>query len=390
MYQDYNIYFLEYTHKGELGANQYSAFGKAIFWGGYKNAFDLLEQIKPKFVIFYFIESYNHVALNVCCKHTGVKTFHMEHGIRNYEMLQENIASIDIYKKQTLIGFIKKLKEFKSRINGRLFFRRTISKLPVKYNLFLKKYYQIRSKNTVFDTFRKINSNLRIADCYISFSPKVFEFHQKSDHLPEDYPVHFIGCPSFDYLANNSNISLDGSNILFIDNAFESEKMFGWHDENKIRFLSELLKFVESKKSTLWIKPHPRSRDFIYENVRNSKNAFIINQEKDFVRAINDSKVVLGFYSTLLMPLMAMKHTVCFSLEMHPSVLEKKPSMFLVETGAINIVNSWEELGRAFEQLDDIFRKQTDFKKSFIEEWMYKFDGKSSERLKSILLSEAS
>ena len=106
----------------------------------------------------------------------------------------------------------------------------------------------MRGSKTVFETFREINNPLRIAGCYISFSPKIFEFHQKSDHLPEAYPVHFIGCPSFDYLADSEMNISTGNNILFIDNAFETYHIFGWHEENKIQFLDQLVSFAESQK----------------------------------------------------------------------------------------------------------------------------------------------
>ena len=90
MHEHYNIYFLEYTHGGEIKSCQYKKWGKAIFWGDYKDAIDLVDQIKPKMVVFYFIETFNHVALNVTCRYKGIRTYHMEHGIRNYEMLQAN------------------------------------------------------------------------------------------------------------------------------------------------------------------------------------------------------------------------------------------------------------------------------------------------------------
>ena len=90
------------------------------------------------------------------------------------------------------------------------------------------------------------------------------------------------------------------------------------------------------------------------------------------------------------MPMMAMEHTVCFSLEMHPSAPEKEPSMFLVETGATKKINNWEQLGNAFENLDEISDEQKRFKKKFIEDWLYKFDGKSTERLRNILMNENS
>ena len=390
MHEHYNIYFLEYTHEAEIISDQYKKWGKAIFWGDYKDALDLVDQIKPKMVVFYFIETFNHVALNVTCRYKGIRTYHMEHGIRNYEMLQANINHIAGQRKLTLADMLRKLKDIRSRVKGRFFFQNTVAKLPETYSHFLKEYFRVRGSKTVFETFCEVNNPLRIADSYISFSPKIFQFHKKSDHLPESYPVHFIGCPSFDYLADSAiNISA-GNNILFIDNAFETYHIFGWHEENKIQFLDQLVSFVESRNKKLWIKPHPYANEKVYAASKKCRNVSFIEDEKNFDEAINDSKIIIGFYSTLLMPMMAMEHTVCFSLEMHPSSPEKEPSMFLVETGATKKINNWEQLGNAFENLDEISDEQKRFKKKFIEDWLYKFDGKSTERLRNILLNENS
>jgi hypothetical protein len=390
MHGYYNIFFLEYTHPNEVISDQYKKWGKAIFWGDYKSAFVLLDDIKPKIVLFYFIETFNHVALNATCRYKGIRTFHIEHGIRNYEMLQSNRDQIKVQKTPTIVRFFTKLKNIKSRVKGRLFFASSVKMLPNPYSSFLQEYFQVRNSKTIFETFREINNPLRIADSYISFSPRIFEFHQKSDHLPQNYPVHFIGCPSFDYLAGKIMDQNVGSNILFVDNAFEVQHLFGWSKENKVQFLQQLVNIAVTQNKRLWIKPHPYTKQEVYAAVRGKQNVFFIEKEEGFIESIKDCKIIIGFYSTLLMPLMAMGHTVCFALEMHPAKLENEPSSFLTETGAIKKIDSWAQLSDAFENLDAIFQEQKSNKGKFTEDWLYKFDGKSTERLKNILLSEAS
>jgi hypothetical protein len=181
-----------------------------------------------------------------------------------------------------------------------------------------------------------------------------------------------------------------GNNILFVDNAFEVQHLFGWSKETKIRFLQQLVNISVAHNRQLWIKPHPYTKEEVYAAAIAKQNVSFIKDKEDFIEAIIDCKIIIGFYSTLLMPLMAMEHTVCFALEMHPAKLEKEPSYFLTETGAIKRIDSWEQLFDAFKNLDEIFQEQKRNKGKFAEDWLFRFDGKSTERLKNVLLDEAS
>ena len=341
--------------------------------------------------MFYFIESFNHVALNVACKFRGVKTLHIEHGIRYFEIQEYYNSSYTPPAKLKLGDKLRKLAgigQIWNRFKGRFFYSNTISALPKEHAEFLKAYFNIRNSTNIFETFREVRDPLRIADTYISFSPQIFKFHIKSDHLPDNYPVHFIGCPSFDYLVGCDNRNGNASDILFIDNAFESQDLFGWTQQNKKEFLNELLQFSLQQKRKLWIKIHPYSNPEVYSSVGKEENVGLISTDKEVKDVVSRSAIVVGFYSTLLMPLMALEHTTCFSLEMHPAKTGFKFSSFLVETGAIKEAGSWEELSQFVGQLSFHHAEQKKHKQKFIQDWLYKFDGRSGERLKNILLSE--
>lgn len=389
LHEKSNIYFLEYSQEKELTSSNYKKWGKAIFWKNFKDAFDLLDKIKPSKVLFYFIESFNHVALNVACKYWGIKTYHIEHGIRYYE-IQEMLVTISqgSNNKQSLKSLFDKYSNIYSRVKTRLFFNNTVAKLPSPYAEFLKAYYKVRSSHDIFNTFRIIDNLLRVADSYISFSPKIFEFHQKSDHLPDGYPVYFTGCPGFDHLKEITATESDTNDILFIDQAFEAQSLFGWNVKNKTKFLKDLIGFANKQNRILWLKAHPYSSKQAYNEILGCPNVRIIQNEVDFKMAIANSKIVIGFYSTLLMPLMALDHTICFSLDMYPAKPQNQLAGFLLKTGAIKGVDNWEELEKDFENLEAIFQEQRNCKQAFIDQWMYKFDGRCSERMKNILLSE--
>lgn len=389
----FEVYFLEYFDESHEINTAYSKWGKAIYWKDYKNAIELIDTVQPALVLYYFIESFNHVALNVACKFRGIKTFHLEHGIRYYEIQKYYNQSPNNSIAPPVWDRLKKLTEFRklrSRIKGRLFYHNTAKNLPAEYKNFLEEYFKVRKAKNIFETFEQVKNPLRIADQYISFSPEIYKFHKESDHLPGDYPVSFIGCPSFDYLADCMQNAQEAKDIVFIDNAFESQDLFGWTKENKKQLLSHLVTLSQKLNKRLLIKAHPYSADEVYADVKDSNLASLIYRDEDFKEAILSSAIVIGFYSTLLMPLMALPYTTCFSLEMHPMAPGIKLSSFLVNTGAIEEIISWEELETKIGNLPALHQQQVSKKREFIDNWLYKFDGRSGERLKHILLSEVS
>src|SRR5690606_6600082 len=134
--------FIEFTSSSELNNNLFENYGKNIFWKDYYNAFDLLNKIRPNKVVFFFIESYNHVALNVACKELGIPTYHLEHGIRNYEFVKiksenKTLLKASLNNKEEIKNLITKSDRFKTF----LFFFRTILSSNFRSAAFLIKYY---------------------------------------------------------------------------------------------------------------------------------------------------------------------------------------------------------------------------------------------------------
>ncbi|HEX2535871.1 MAG TPA: hypothetical protein VHK69_19145, partial [Chitinophagaceae bacterium] len=80
--KEVDFYFIEHINAGAITNKEAGKSGTILFWKDFKSAFDLLDQVRPDKVLFYFIESFNHVALNAACKIKGVPTYHLEHGLR--------------------------------------------------------------------------------------------------------------------------------------------------------------------------------------------------------------------------------------------------------------------------------------------------------------------
>ena len=51
---NFEIIFLEYLSETEVKNSAYKKWGKAIFWKDYKSAVEMIDEIRPAFVLFYF------------------------------------------------------------------------------------------------------------------------------------------------------------------------------------------------------------------------------------------------------------------------------------------------------------------------------------------------
>ncbi|HEX2536403.1 MAG TPA: polysialyltransferase family glycosyltransferase, partial [Chitinophagaceae bacterium] len=244
---------------------------------------------------------------------------------------------------------------------------------------------EVRSRHHSIQTFSLIKHPLRVADTYISFSPKVFDFHIQADGLPEHYPVVFTGIPSFDPFFAWKDLEPEGTDVLFIDQPLHETGLMGWTAEEKRKFLNGLAACIRAQGKQLYIKPHPWNQQDSYGQVKNLPYVRFVERWEAVVPNVT---TVVGFASTLLLPFMAMNHMACLTLELHPRPGAQPYSGFLLESGACRAVRSFEELSERLSVREDWFPAQREAKEHFIRHWMYRFDGRSFQRLRSVLLGE--
>lgn len=386
-----DFFFLEYLNAKKIKNKGVYALGTPIFWKNYSDAYEMLEEIKPDKVLFYFIETYNHVALNVACKVRNIPTFHIDHGVRfSLAFYEERNKKYPDQRggKRVFKDYIYIIKELSDRLKTKRFFFNTIKKSPLKEAQSLKDYQVIRKANNIFNTFKKVKTFNRVANSYISFSPKVFESYSELDHLPTDYPVNYIGIPVFDYLArlHYSNLPV-GRNILFIDQPLVEQNHPGWTKEFKQQFLENLSNLCSDLDSHMYIKPHPLNDIRIYKILENESNISIINKFDESL--LKDVGVILGFSSTLLMPFIAMNEKAVFIINLGLGTGDMVISPFtkyLEESWPVEVIHTFEEFKPKIKNRELYLQKQKWAKSDFVSNWLYKFDGKSTERLKALLL----
>ncbi len=380
-----DLFFIEFSSKRDITNHAYLDYGKAIFWKDFSSGYELLTEINPKKIFFYFIETYNHVALNVASQSLGIKTFHIEHGIRNYE----SVSGLSEESRKDNSGHLHKFNIFRiyEKMKTRLFFTNTIKKSNTTDGKNLNKYFKIRSQNSIFQTFSIEKSSYRIPNHYISFSPEAVKFHVISDHLPDQHPISYTGIPIFDKYHSIKTSNELKDNIIFIDQCFPEQQIRGWNQEHRYKLIEQIERLIlKPKKLKLFVKIHPISDIKIWNKLAEKfENIVLLVGDDDFMKKLSENRIILGFTSTLLLPLMVQKHTICFSLENHPN--NQKISGFLTESKVIDPIFSIKELAECIDNVDRISTEQSKFKKDFEYKWLYKFDGKSQERLNTILLS---
>jgi hypothetical protein len=380
--EHFSIYFLEYSYQGELKNRIFEGYGDVLFWKDFTNAQQLIKRIKPAAVVFFFIEALNHVALLNACKFLQIRTYHLEHGLRDLDLqlyLKDKAQNPNNVPNQGNVPFTIK-------IRNRLFFEWTRFTLPARYRKFLTQYKKLRLRNSILDTFLATKDELRTADHYISFSPGVFKFHQRLDGLGNNKPVSFIGLPYFDYIKNDPARTFDPANkkILFIDSAFHLEQSYGWTWESRAVFLKELNRAVGASGYELWIKKHPLDRSDFW-----SDGSWHVIEQEDWFSLWNNFNIIFGEYSTLLIPLSGLAHTVCFCFEVHP-IKGYKASRFLVEGGVCDEIDdpgTIEAILRNPLKLEEVYKRQNLSKELFLKNWLTYLDGASTDRLTELIIS---
>ncbi len=382
----FNIYFIDFTSPKEVYNNYYMAFGTAIFWGDFKSAQDLITQIRPHKVVFYFIESYFHMALNLACKESNITSIVIDHGLRDANINTRLAVFFTNHKKKSfsILRGTLMLTQFRSRIKARLFLIRTSLLLSGRHKIFLSNFIKIRSKFDYATTILKLNSTLCLPDQYISFSKKNKRGHFPFYHFPKQCSTFTIGIPLFDPLYYSKATYSNPKKILFIDQGLNNRNLLGWNDHNYLSFLTNLSQKTITKGLKIYIKLHPTQT--LDKTVLHTLQNFELIDDIKLQEVLLETSLVIGFFSTYLLPLIAFKHTTVLTLENHP-IGKLDVSKSFIDAGVVHPIYTLRELEDALENVEQLHKQQLPNKAKFTADWMYKFDGKAGERLRTILLS---
>lgn len=343
-----------------------------IHWSDFSSPYILLSAIKPDKVVFCDIESFHQLALNIACKNNGIKTYHLEHGLKDPDEIS---LAFDDYKKNMYEISSTKV----PAISTFYFFLRAIKFINITnlYNLIKFVYY--RRKYGIQVGLHKCQYELRNADYYINFTKQNSKRLFDRDGIREDQLI-LIGNPSYDEIfENNTNLNFSKENyFLLIDTPLADEPAINFSYEQVNSFYFKLNEFCINKQSKLYIKLHPKS----YNSLKNGKflshpNIIYICQTADLTKITLEAKGFFGFFSSMLVPIIYLKKCILF------------------EIGSQTIQKEWEKLGMV-KNLDfftflstdisfDDFEKNEGKVAEYVIKYLYKADSNSLQRLKEIL-----
>ncbi len=370
-----------YWHYSEQITDNAKQLPNTIFWHEYKNATQLLKSNQISKVVFFHIENFFEVVLKLTCDQLGIPTVMMDHGFQDYFVRINSVPAGSNTIQLGKPGLFKK-------IQNRAFLFRSERALPKNTRVRFQEYKQNRSLYNSLKAYDETSdvSFLRPSK-FVSFSLINFKYYQRMYRLNEDEvakQVEFIGFPYFDDFHVQS-LKFAGSKknqILYIDQPFEQDEIHGWTMDLKEKFINDLVHICDENKITLCVKTHPRSQITIWEKHK----SIVIVEQAELVSTSMESIALLGYYSTLLIPLISLKNSICVTLDIHPDG-EEKLSSFFTELGVAKSITDLTQLESILIQKEAILSAQNENRAHFIENVFYKFDGKSSLRLKKALES---
>ena len=378
---DFNFYFAEFVSPQEEKNKIYKAYGQAIYWSNFNDVFQLLDTIKPSKVLFHYIESNFHVLLNVACKIKGIPTFIIDHGLRDINI---NIRLKNYLTPQAKAGRWKRFTDIiftlLPRLKARRYLLNSLYRTPLPHKADLRSY--------ISDRNNKANTYITEPTDFIAISTQTFNYYKHYYKLPEYRKAHYIGIPTFDVLTSAQALISDRSSkkVLFIDQGLAQVGVFGWTSAEYNKFLGNFIQILTDLGYYLYIKPHPR-QNFKASKLFNTNTVSIVDDES-IKEILPQVSIVIGFTSTYLLPIIAFPHTSVLTLENHPAGKLNVSKSLIDARVAHPIYDISKELPHALENIQKIHQQQLPHKAKFTAEWMYKFDGKSGERLKNILLSD--
>ncbi|HEX2845629.1 MAG TPA: hypothetical protein VHN59_03695 [Chitinophagaceae bacterium] len=351
----------------------YSPF-RMIYWFDYKSPYALLNDIQPEKVVMGNVDDLLAISLVAACKRRGITTYGMQHGY-----ITENIRDIHIEttrkglsNAETWKRYFKILRFYFASIKGL-----NISRFS-QYNKFMYRYF----RKGPMRTLSSFNYEWRKADFFICFTRYSGKFYLDRDQLPPERILE-IGIPFFDTFFRimedgdkHGAVSSQKPYYILIDTAFMEVK-------NKVsaqdirRCYQELAAYCKTRGAELKVKLHPHNyfneKLPVIPGVEYIKNL----PDADLAKLISGSQACFGFYSTLCMPVVFYKK-LC--------QINKNDVYFkeMVEKGITPVIDF--DTFKADDITIDEFQVNKQALQELLEKYLYKTDGKASERIKAILI----
>lgn len=352
---------------------------RQIFFNDYSTPYKLLDEIKPDKILFFNINTFPTVAVNLAAKNLGIPTYVMHHGIHHSDNIEINkqIESQGLHTPRKAISNRSTLKFYLSALRlkniGQVF--------P------MARYAWLRQKRDRILANERCVFDARLPDYYINLSPHNAIIAKKIDHVSDDSKFIYIGHPFFDKILQELNelkskqVVSNDRYYLLIDFANRDQNLSfrTMTAEGKRKFYQRLSAFAKANGCRLKIKLHP----FGYDSPHNYQDDNIdLIRETNVAELIHGSEKCFSFFSTLIIPIVYHKG-LCYIFHIGSDRNLQKELVDLGVAVKLTAENFENEMSAAPESVNI----SNEGYKVFIERFLYYTDGKATERLKNILSS---
>lgn len=339
-----------------------------IYWFDYKNPYQIIKKYKPDFIVGT-TEGLLAISLIVAAKEMHIPYYGVQHGFTPEKILSlhRKIQRRSIFSASVLKTYFYTTRFYFSSL------RKKNVRLILQYFKVLFSFYRMNPLNAVYkhNKYYWIKPNY-----YVCFS------EHSSRHYEKLYDLNatrfkFLGIPCFDEFFKEISVYVPANDAekyyVLVDTSFEEYKKLITQEQIQ-RCYKVLSEYCKLNNARLYIKLHPWSYKHSHY-VNDETISFIKNiSMNELGKLIAGSDGCFGFYSTLTMPIAFTKPTIQIKYD---DVFEPT----LADNHITPVVDFY-----TFQLTDIVFYPFTNSKEELRKKFLFATDGKSTERLKQILL----
>lgn len=349
-----------------------------VYFTNYRTPYQLLKAVRPDKILFFNINSYPQVALNLAAKNLRIPTFTMHHGIHHSDHLEIN--------RQKETWGLKKRKTTGTNFSSLRFYFSALRLRNISQVIPFFYFAWLRRRRDTLVALQKCVFEGRLPGKYINLSPHNAIIIKRINHLTNDDKFIYIGHPFFDRILQELNnlkqdpVKRADRYFLLIDFPNKEEVLYFkmMTAEKKLQFYKNLSALAKHMGCRLKVKLHP----FGYDSAYNYQDDNIdLVREADIASLIFYADKCFSFFSSLIIPIVYHKKG-CYLFNFGSNLQLQKE---LVELGVARELKpesfGEKDLSMNHHKIDENAYTQ------FVERYLYYTDGNSTERLKNVLIS---
>jgi hypothetical protein len=320
------------------------------------------------------------VALNVAARRAGIPTFGLEHGLRYPEEVQvaygvRKSAVIHQSNWRSTHGIAQRLDTLR-------FYLSVLPLCSAAEKVTLLQFLYRRSVQDMTVALHRFPFELRFPDWYINYSAANASYLMERDGVPLSR-FKLIGNPALDEFFDPT---IDDAHVpkekfyLLIDSPLVEVASIGMPGPVKRAFLEKLNAFAKSRGAKLYVKLHPYS--YIYDHSDSylpADDNIIYGRAVRVGPLLRQAQGCFGIMSTLVTVVPCLNRCIVFQLPNQPFQED------FIGRGMAGGLPFHE-----FQPQDiDFDRVKPDptALAAYVEHYLYKADGKATERLRDLLMS---